>query len=794
MKHFYRLASLLLLFNFFSIEAQEQFSLNGYIRDASNGETLIGTTVYISELGGGTVSNVYGYYSISLPPGEYTVKFQYIGFSTQEKKITLNENIRLEIELKPEETQLEAVEIVAEAEDYNVSEIEMSTAKIDIKTIERMPAFMGEVDIIKSLQLLPGVTTVGEGASGFNVRGGSVGQNLILLDEAPVYNSSHLFGFFSVFNPDAVKDVKLYKGGIPSQYGGRIASILDVRMKEGNAKEYKVNAGVGAVFSRLAVEGPITDRSSFIIAGRRSYADLLVKAFSDVLNDGAGLYFYDLTAKTNYNINDKNRVFLSGYFGRDVFKFDEQQGFDWGNQTTTLRWNHLFSDRLFSNFTFYSSHFDYAFSVGETRRDEFNWESQIVTYDIKPELTYFINPSNELIFGADLLLYVFRPARAYGTSNGERTDVSLEDKRALETALYVGNKQTLSNQITLQYGLRYSGFRYMGDGTVYSYQDPVPGERKVLTGAESVKDWETIEYYQNLEPRFSAKYQPYRSLSFKGSYNRMVQYIHLISNTIAATPIDVWAPSTNNIKPQIGDQFTIGAFKNFRSNSWETSVEFYYRKTRNQVDYIDGADIFINEFLEADLLRGTGRAKGMEVYIRRNEGKVNGWISYSLGKSEIKTPGVNLDQWYPARFDQTHNFKLAAFYDLNKRVSFSANFAYLTGTPTTYPNHRYEIQGMTIPYIEDNLRNQSRIPAYHRLDLSATIQGRKYKKNGKPRRVEDNLVITVYNAYARENPFSVYFAQPSEQRLDPGEFTRTQSKQFSMIGFRFPSIAYNLKF
>lgn len=779
--------------------AQDQFTVSGYIKDAANGEALIGATVYIKEIQGGTVTNVYGYYAVTLPPGEYNIEYRYIGFTNVNQTITVDKNVRLDLELKADNQQLEEVVVTAEAIDENVRSIEMSVAELDIKSIEKLPAFAGEVDIIKSIQLLPGVSTVGEGASGFNVRGGSVGQNLVLLDEAPVYQSSHLFGFFSVFNPDAVKDVKLYKGGIPARYGGRLSSILDIRMKEGNSKEYDVTGGVGTVFSRLAIEGPIKkDKSSFIIAGRRSYADILARPFTDIFEDGAGLYFYDLTAKTNFNINDKNRIYLSGYFGRDVFKFDERQGFDWGNQTASFRWNHLFSEKLFSNTTLFYSNYDYGFSFGENDMDKFDWNSRIITYDFKPEFTWFINNSNELTFGGEALLYRFKPANAVGVSDGVSTDISLDERKAIETALYVGNDQKLSEKLSLQYGLRLSTFSYIG-GTVYNYGDATPGDDRPLISTEEKKDWETIKTYMNLEPRFSFRYSLNTTSSIKGSYNRMNQYIHLISNTTAATPIDVWQPSTNNIRPQQGNQVALGYFKNLRGNKYEFSAEGYYKWNSDQVDYVDGADLLINEFLEAELLSGDGRAYGLELYAKKNAGRFTGWLSYTLGWAELRVDGINFGDdnvnrkgnWYPTRFDQRHNLKVAAFYDINEKLQLSGNFSYIAGTPTTFPTDRLTVQDYVIPYISGSERNNFRIPDYHRLDLSLTINDIWMGKKG--RGGEDYLVISIYNLYGRQNPFSIYFSQGTDRPI-VGDPIATSATQLSILGSVLPAVSYNFKF
>ncbi|WP_424962801.1 TonB-dependent receptor [Ekhidna sp.] len=786
----------------FFLTAQEKYTINGYVKDASNGEALIGATVLIEELGTGNITNVYGFYSITLPPGEYSVVYRYIGFVSQKNQISLEENSRIDVELVEEQTQLEEVVVTAKPEDENVTSTEMSVAELDIKTISKIPAFLGEVDVIKSVQLLPGVSTVGEGSSGFNVRGGSVGQNLVLLDEAPIYNSSHMLGFFSVFNPDAVKDVKLYKGGIPARFGGRLSSVLDIRMKEGNIKEYEVNGGIGTIFSRLAVEGPIKkEKASFIVAGRRSYIDILAKPFTDVFDNGAGLYFYDLTAKANWNISDKDRVYVSGYWGRDVFNFDERQGINWGSKTGTFRWNHLYNERLFSNLTFYVSDYDYELKFGEDELDKFEWMSNITTYDLKPEFTYFLNTNNELTFGAEAIFYRFSPAEANFSSNGVNREFSLPKKRAFEYGLYVGNKQTVNEKIDVEYGLRFSGFNYIGPGEYYTFNDTIPGERRSPTAVFEADDWESIKGYNNLEPRVSVKYQLNRTSSIKASYNRMAQYIHLISNTTASNPLDIWTPSTNNIQPQTGQQWAAGYFRNFKNNMYEFSFEAYYRKTENQIDYIDGAELFINDLLEGDVISGQGRAYGAEFYLKKNEGRLTGWLSYTLGRTELKIDGINyLDdlenrtgKWYPARYDQTHNLKIAGFYELNKRWSVSANFTYLSGTPTTFPTHRYQIEYLTIPENANNSRNNLRIPDYHRLDVSFTLLGREVRKNGKPRKNRDSLVITFYNIYNRKNPFSIYFWQ-GEDRVEMGEPAPTRATQVSILGSIVPSVTYNFKF
>ncbi len=771
-------------------------TVSGYIKDAANGEGLIGVSIYVKETSTGAVTNSYGFYAVTVPPGTYNLVVSYVGFAKQTRTVDLTDrNIRLDLELSQEGKQLQEVVVSTKREDDNVKNIEMSVNRIDVKTLQRIPALLGEVDVIRSIQLLPGVSTVGEGATGFNVRGGSIDQNLVLLDEAPVYNSSHLFGFFSVFNPDAVKDVKLIKGGIPSNYGGRIASILDVRLKEGNAKKPELNGGIGLIFSRLSYERPLFNgKGSFIVAARRSYADILAQPFLNKDLKGAKFYFYDLTAKANYRINDKNTVFLSGYLGRDVFGSDF--GFNWGNTTLSARWNHVFSDRLFLNTTAYYSNYDYSLNTDlkqKSPNDFFRTDARIVDYSFKPDFSLFLG-KNTISFGGQSILHDFQPGTATAASSGSVRTFGLESKYALENALYIGNEQQLTPKLQLQYGLRYSLFNYIGPGEAYTFQTDVPpGTRREPVATISYKKGSTIKTYGNWEPRFAAKYELNNNSSLKLSYNRLAQYVHLISNTTASTPLDVWTPSTNNIKPQIADQIAGGYFKNFgstggsaRGSEFEASVEVYYKWLQNQIDYIDGASLILNKYLEGDLLSGKGRAYGAEFFVKRNTGVVNGWISYTLAKTERQVTGINNNNWYPTRFDKRHTLTSVLLFDppTAKRWNFSATFTLASGTPGTFPTNRFEYQGYVVPQNTDNSRNNYRIPAYHRLDLAATLQGR--KRPGK--RKEDNWVFSVYNVYARKNAFSVYF-QPN---ADNGRVT--EAIRYSVFATLIPSVTYNFKF
>jgi hypothetical protein len=760
----------------------QKSTLSGYVKDASNGEVLLGASIYLTELQNGAVTNEYGFYSIKIPNGQYTVKVSYIGYATVTKQITLSKDQKLDIELPVEGQALETVVVTSEKQDANIRNTQMSVNKLEIKTIQKMPAFFGEADIIRSIQLLPGVTTVGEGASGFNVRGGNIDQNLILIDEAPVYNSSHALGFFSVFNPDAVKNVKLVKGGIPAQYGGRLSSLLDVRLREGNNKKFEMNGGVGLLFSRLSVQAPIQKgKSSFILAGRRSYVDLFFPLLGEPLSNSS-VFFYDLTAKLNFTLNDKNKLFISGYFGRDKIGLDVF-GFNWGNTTATVRWNHLFNDQLFLNTTAFYSNYDYQLGVPNDT-DGFDWKANIVNYSFKPEFTYFANASNTINFGGQAILYQFVPGTATFTSGGNSRDVSLPDKFGLETAVYISNEQSIGDNITLEYGLRYSWFNYLGSGTALTFGDAPAGERRDPISSKEYGMWETIQEYGNLEPRFSAKYMLNRKSSVKLSYHRMAQYIHLVSNSTASIPLDTWTPSTNNIEPQLADQVALGYFRNFgENNDYEFSIETYYKLYQNQIDYIDGADLLLNENLEGDLLTGEGKAYGVELYLKKNTGKFTGWVSYTLARTERQVNGINNNEWYPTRFDRTHNLYMVGMLKLSKRLELSANFMFASGTPTTFPTNRFEFEGIVAPHNADASRNNFRIPPSHRLDLALTLSPKNTKK-----RWQGFWVFSIYNLYGSRNPFSIFF------QADADNPTITRAYRYSIIGSLIPSVTYNFKF
>ena len=792
MKYFFSLLIVLLAsVGLSNLNAQNKVTLSGYVKDSANGEALTSATISVEGSAFPSATNMYGFYSLSLLPGSYTVSISNFGYKTEKIQIEILNNITKNIDLSRSESNLKNAVVKGKKKENQVEKVEMSTNNLNIIQIKKVPALLGEVDIVKSVQLLPGVSTVGEGATGFNVRGGSIDQNLILLDEAPVFNSSHLFGFFSVFNPDAVKDVKLIKGGMPAQYGGRLSSTLDVRMKEGNNKKFEVNGGVGLIFSRFSIEGPIArknpkmkNKSSFIVALRRSYADALAKPFlaNNENLKNAIFYFYDFTAKVNYTFNSNNRLFLSAYVGRDAFGAPGAK-FDWGNQTTTIRWNHLFSKKIFSNFTAYYSKYDYQLGFG-TGNNTFEWKSNIVNFSVKPDFTFYINPRNTLQFGVVSTYYIFSPGQAISQDQGSRVNFGLPKKYALENAIYIENEQKVNDNFTMRYGIRFSSFNYIGKGSALILEKNNLAQRADVVAEQTYKAREVIQSYNTPEPRFSANYKLNKLSSVKASYNRMAQYLHLISNTAASVPLDVWTPSTNNIKPQIADQVAIGYFRNIGKNlDYELSAEAFYKTLQNQIDYIDGANLLLNTQLEAELLSGKGRAYGLELYAKKNAGKLTGWLSYTLSKSERQVDGISNNLWYNNRFDRRHNGNITASYEISNKWSASGSFVIGSGTPTNLPNTKYSFQGYQgIPQNASGLRNNVTIKAFHRLDLSATYT---HKKTAK---WESNWVFGVYNVYKRRNPFSYY------TQNNPDNNMQTQLIRYSIVGSIIPSVSWNFKF
>ena len=775
------------------IWSQNNFSISGTIKDQSSGETLFGATVFILDSSIGTTTNEYGFYSITAPEGNYTIVVSYMGFDDVLKEIVLNSDQNLNIEITESSTQLNEIVLkTEESEDISLRKPQMSVSKLNVGTIKQMPAVLGEVDIIKSIQLLPGVTNNGEGSSGFNVRGGSVDQNLVLLDETIIYNTSHLLGFFSIFNSDAIKDIKLYKGNIPARFGGRASSVLDVRQKDGNSKKFMMTGGIGTVSSRLAIEAPIVkDRSSFLVAGRGSYAHLFLKFDEDLKDNSA--YFYDLNLKTNFEINENNQLFLSGYFGRDVFKFNENFNSSYGNSSGNLRWNHVFNDKIFSNLSVNYSKYDYQLEINAF---EFDWISQIDNYNVKYALSYYINNDITLDFGVNGIHYLFNPGIISPTSETSGINyLKLDQKTAIEGGIYAGVEHRISPKLSLQYGLRYSDFARLGGQAIVNYENDQPVvyneilgiyERGTPVGATDYEKGDVINSFGNLEPRLAFSYQLNESSSVKAGYSRVAQYIHLISNTTSVTPLDVWAPSGPYIEPQLSNQYAVGYFRKLRDNNFSIEIEAYYKDIENRIDYIDGSDLIGNNTIETEILNGESKAYGLEFLLRKTKGSFTGWLAYTWSKSEQRTPGgnaggpgINDGNWYYTPYDRTHDFSFTGTYRLNNKWRFSANIIYQTGRPVTYPDGQYEYEGLSIASYSD--RNSDRLPAYHRIDVSAILVPGKPNKKWK-----GEWVFGIYNIYDRKNAASISFSQNRETGLN--EATRTAI--FGIV----PSVTYNFKF
>jgi hypothetical protein len=759
-------------------------TLSGYMKDKASGEALIGATVYIPDLKIGVITNPYGFYSVSVPQGAYSVIFSYIGYQAQSPFINLKSSKQLIVLLEEDSKQIEEVVITGEKKNRNVESLQMSIEKLQVKLVKKLPSFMGEVDIIKSITLLPGIQNGGEGSSGLYVRGGGPDENLMILDEAPVYNASHLLGFFSVFNSDAIKDVQVYKGGIPAEYGGKASSVIDIRMKDGNSQKIGMSGGIGNISSRMTLEGPIIKgKWSFIVSGRRTYADYIGKLIGlKELKDNQ-LYFYDLNLKTNLEINDKNRIYLSAYTGDDYFKAGESIYMRWGNLTSTIRWNHLFSDKLFSNTSIIYSRYNYNLGVPGSAADQFDWTSEISDFNFKEDVSWYLNSDNKLTIGFNLIYHHFKPGAVDANQGSYFSDLQLTNYNAIDNSLYFSNEQNFGPKLSLRYGLRYAYFQQIGKGKVREYRNPdQPDEKEVININEFGPGELMPPPYHNLEPRLVLKYMISPESSIKASFNRMAQNLHLISNTNSPTPLDIWLPSNKYIKPLIANQIGLGYFRNLKNNMFETSAEVYYKKLNNVIDYVDGAELFLKEYLETELLRGKGYAYGLELYAKKLEGRLTGWLSYTLSRSMREIAGINNNKAYPSSYDRTHNVSLVANYELAKRLNLSSTWVFSTGNPTSYPVAKYDIQGNSIYYYAD--RNSNRIPDYHRLDVSLTWD---FKKNDL-HKVKQSMNFSIYNVYARRNAYSVTFRQ-NKDNPNISEATR-----MSIIGSMIPAITYNFNF
>lgn len=771
--------------------AQNRYTLSGTITDQNTNETLIGVAVSVKEANINTITNEYGFYSVAVPEGTYTLEVSYIGYAVFSESVLVNTNTRKNVSLEFSGVMIEGVEITGNSRATNIRKPEMSVNKLTVEEIKKMPVVLGEVDILKSILTLPGVTNAGEGASGFNVRGGASDQNLILLDEATMYSSSHLFGFFSVFNSDAIKDLKLYKGGIPSRFGGRVSSVLDIYQKEGNSKEFHGTGGIGLISSRLMLEGPIVkDKVSFLVAGRASYAHLFLK-LTDNQNSA---YFYDLNTKINYKINENNSLYLSGYFGRDVFDIQNALKNSFGNSLLNLRWNHIISDNLFTNMSMIYSDYYYGLTLDFVG---FNWDSGIENYNFKYDFKHYLSNDLQLNYGANLIYYDFNPGKI--TPIDETSGINpqqLDRKYAFEPSFYVDAEQKITEDISVNYGIRYSMFYRLGSQNLNLYTDDNPVlfnqelqiyEKAAPIGTEYFGSNKKIASFDNFEPRFAIAYTLDDDQSIKASYNRMSQYIHLISNTSSATPLDVWAPSGKYIKPQLLDQYAIGYFRNFKNKEYSLETEVFYKDVQNRIDYIDGADLIGNNAIEQVILNGKSRAYGWEVLLRKNTGKLSGFIAYTLSRSEQQTPGrtefetgINNGEWYKTPYDKVHDLSITASYELSPKWNFGAIFSLQSGRPVTYPNGYYEYQGVHVPSY--SLRNENRLPAYHHLDISATYTPKPEKTKG----WQSEWVFSVYNLYNRKNAASISF----RQNEDTG---RNEATRLSIFGI-IPSVTYNFKF
>lgn len=757
-------------------QAQSKFTVSGTVKDQGTGELMIGVVVKALPAGGGNPvgganSNEYGFYSITLPEGDYLLRVDYLGYDSIQIPLSLHAAHRQDLALQERSVQVEDVVITGQKGNENVTDAQMGVVKLDMKTVAKVPVIFGERDVLKTLQLMPGVKSTGEGSGGLYVRGGESSQNLILLDEAPVYNAYHLLGFFSTFNADAIKDVSLYKGTAPAQYGGRLSSVIDVKMNDGNNQHYHVSGGIGLIASHLNIEGPIVkDKGSFLLTGRRTYADVFLNLSEQF--KGNKLYFYDLNGKASYSLNDKNRLYLSGYFGRDKLGLGAF-GIDWGNMTGTLRWNHIMSSKWFSNTSLIFS--DYSYQVGiNTSSSEFSLTSSIRDYNVKQEFQYFASPKHTLRMGLNAIHHTVTPSQVSLSDTATFQPPTVQDRQGMESAAFIAGEWEVSTRLHIDYGLRGSMFNLLGGGNFYGFD-----EDGNVTDTTYINEGKVVKSFINPEPRLSLSYTLGAANSLKAAYTRNAQYLHMVTNATSTTPTDVWLLSTNNVLPELSDQVSLGYFHNFRDGMYETSAEVYYKQLHNQLDLRNGADIQANEFIEGEVVAGKGRAYGLELYAKKTRGTLTGWISYTLSRTERNIATINDGNWYPAKQDALHDLSIVAMYDISKRVTLAGTFVFRTGNAVTFPTGKYIIDGQ-IQYLYTE-RNGYRMPDYHRMDLSLTVQG-------KPRpKYENSWNFACYNIYGRQNAYSIDFQD------DPEDPTKTQAVKTAL--FRWvPSITYNFKF
>lgn len=755
--------------------AQQKYTISGTVKDKKTGEILIGTVIRISELKNtGAASNEYGFYSLTIPEGDYTMVVSMLGYQSVTEKLALHADIKKDIFMGDTAKSMDEVVITGEKADADVTDPQMGSQKLDIKEANKIPVLFGEKDILKTIQLLPGIKSGGDGGSGFFVRGGAADQNLILLDEAPVYNASHLLGFFSTFNSDAIKDVTVYKGNAPAQYGGRLSSVLDIKMNDGNNQRFHVGGGIGLISSKLILEGPIVkNKGSFVITGRRTYADVFLKLSPNETIKKSSLYFYDLNLKANYQLNEKNRIFLSGYFGRDKLGLQNAFGIDWGNATGTFRWNHFITDRLFSNTSLIFSNYSYKISI-DAEDASFDITSKIRDYNLKHEYQFFANPRNNIRFGINSIYHTVTPGQITASENAGINPIKLQDRFGLENAAYASDQWSVTERLNITFGVRVSAFSALGKGDFYSYD-----EEGNVSDTTSYASGKVVKTYVNAEPRISAGFILDSVSSIKISYARNAQNLHLLSNSVSTSPTDLWVMSSAIIKPEIADQYAIGYYRNFHDNGIEFSTEIYYKSMQNQVDYKNGANTQANELIEGELLFGKGRAYGVEFFVKKKYGKLTGWVGYTLSRSERQIAEVNQGSWYPVKQDRTHDISVVAMYQIVKKVSVAATWVFNTGSAVTFPSGKYMVDGQVIFLYTE--RNGYRMPAYHRMDIGLTWDNKKTEK------FESSWNFSVYNLYGRENAYTISF------REDPNDPTKTQAVQTSLFRF-IPSVSYNFRF
>jgi hypothetical protein len=757
-----------------ALHAQNKYTINGIIKNAETGETLIGASVKLQELKSGTITNAYGFFSLTGPEGDYTLSISYIGYETVSRPIKLNKNAQIDVLLTNSNTLQDVVIKANDHKNENVKSPQMGLTRLDLSQINNVPVIFGEKDVLKTIQLLPGVKTTGDGNTGFYVRGGGSDQNLILLDEAVVYNASHLFGFFSTFNSDAIKDVNLYKGGMPAQYGGRLSSVLDIKMLDGNDKQFTAQGGIGLIASRLKAEGPLVkNRGSFMISARRTYADLFLKLSPDSSARGASLYFYDINAKVHYRLDNKNTIYLSGYFGKDVLGLKDNFQTNWGNQTATLRLNHIFNNKLFLNTSLIYSNYNFTVQSFSDNND-FNVRSKIRDFNLKEDFTYFFSAQNTLHFGINAIHHNIAPGDISSSEDSAVNPQTIQDRNGVESSIYFSDEWHVTPKLSLLFGARLSSFALFGPGVFNTYS-----ANNIIVSSQNYNSGEIAQRYFNPEPRFSASYTFNDQNSIKASYNRNTQNIHLISNSTASSPTDLYVMSSNNIKPGISDQVALGFFKNSVNTQYEFSTEVYYKQLKNQIDYKNGAQLRANQDVESQLIYGEGRAYGLEVFFKKRYGKLNGWIGYTLSKAENRFASVNKGNYFAAKHDRTHDVSVVGIYKLNNRWTLSSTFVYGTGNAVTYPHGKYTLGGITTLYYGD--RNTDRLPAYSRLDLGATLEGKQHK------RFHSSWTFGLYNAYNRKNPYTITFED------DPNDKTRTRAVKTSLFG-RIPSVTYNFTY